>query len=76
MQEGGRKQTGRYTKLTAEVCNVHRLWKLLAPEIVLRRRKEDSGEDIFPKIRKVVRCEMGTLQQQVYEHHPPRRLPW
>jgi hypothetical protein len=59
---------GRFKKLTAEVCNVHRLWKFLGP-IVLRRRKEDTGEAIVPKIRKVVTCPMGTIQQQVYAYH-------
>jgi SNF2 family DNA or RNA helicase len=59
---------GRFKKLTAEVCNVHRLWKLLGP-IVLRRRKQDAGEAIVPRIRRVVRCEMGTLQQKVYRYH-------
>ena len=58
----------RFVKLTAEVCNVHRLWKLLGP-IVLRRRKDDCNEDIVPKIRKVIRCEMGTHQQKVYKYH-------
>ncbi|MDE2106545.1 MAG: DEAD/DEAH box helicase, partial [Patescibacteria group bacterium] len=58
----------RFTKLTAEVCNVHRLWKLLAP-LVLRRRKQDCGEDIVPRVRRVIRCEMGTQQQQVYRYH-------
>ena len=68
-REAGRNtSSGRFKKLTAEVCNIHRLWKLLGP-IVLRRRKQDCGEEIVPKIRKVVRCEMGTLQQQVYQYH-------
>ena len=68
-REAGRNTSpGRFKRLTAEVCNIHRLWKLLGP-IVLRRRKQDCGEEIVPKIRKVVRCEMGTLQQQVYQYH-------
>ncbi len=64
----GRSSGSRYTKLTAEVCNVHRLWKMLGP-LVLRRRKDDCNEDIVPKIRRVVRCEMGTAQQDVYSYH-------
>ena len=60
--------SGRFTKLTAEICNVHRLWKLLAP-IVLRRRKDECGEDIVPTIRKVIRVEPGTRQQKVYRYH-------
>ena len=55
-------------KLTAEVCNVHCLWKLLGP-IVLRRRKDDCSEDIVPKIRRVIHCKMGTLQADVYKYH-------
>jgi hypothetical protein len=60
--------SGRYKRLTAEVCNIHRLWKLFGP-IVLRRRKDDCGEAIVPKIRKVIRCEMGSIQKKVYEFH-------
>lgn len=67
-RSGTRPPASRYTKLTAEVCNVHRLWKLLGP-LVLRRRKDDCNEDIVPKIRKVIRCDMGTLQQKVYSYH-------
>jgi hypothetical protein len=67
-RSSGSEGSGRFTKLTAEVCNVHRLWKLLGP-IVLRRRKDDCHEDIVPKIRRVVRCEMGTHQQRVYQYH-------
>ena len=58
----------RYEKLTAEVCNVHKLWKLLAPN-VLRRRKQDTRQVIVPKIRNVVRVPMGKHQARVYEHH-------
>ena len=67
-REGGSAASGRYKKLTAEVCNIHRLWKLLAP-IVLRRRKDECNEDIVPKIRKVIRCQMGTLQADTYAYH-------
>jgi hypothetical protein len=67
-ENGKHVSNGRFKRLTAEVCNIHRLWKLLGP-IVLRRRKQDCGEEIVDKIRKVVRCEMGTLQQQVYQYH-------
>lgn len=58
----------RFTKLTAEVCNVHGLWKLFGP-VILRRRKQDCGEEIVPRIRKVVRVEMGTEQARVYQYH-------
>lgn len=67
-REKGQSVGGRFTKLTAEVCNIHRLWKLMGPNI-LRRRKQDAGEDIVPKIRKVVRCELGREQRRVYQYH-------
>jgi len=66
--EGAKASSSRYKKLTAEVCNVHLLWKLFGP-IILRRRKQDAGVDIVPKIRKVIRCEMGTWQKKVYQYH-------
>lgn len=56
------------TKLTAQVCNVHRLWKLLAP-VVLRRRKQDIGAELVPKLRHVIRVPMGTEQAAVYAYH-------
>jgi SNF2 family DNA or RNA helicase len=59
---------GRFKKLTPQVCNVHRLWKLLAP-VVLRRRKKEFGEDIVPKHRHIVRVPMGTRQAEVYKYH-------
>jgi hypothetical protein len=62
---GGKMRRG---KATAEVCNIHRLWKLLAP-IVLRRRKQDVGEDIVPKIRQPLRVPMGAKQAEVYKYH-------
>ena len=67
-EKGKKKSASRFKKQTAEVCNVHRLWKLFGP-IVLRRRKQDAGEDIVPKVRRVVRCEMGSLQKKVYGYH-------
>jgi hypothetical protein len=58
----------RFIKFTPQVCNVHRAWKLLAP-IILRRRKDDCGEDIVPKIRHVVRVPMGLSQAAAYQFH-------
>ncbi len=55
-------------KVTAEVCNVHRLWKFLGP-IILRRRKQDCFEDIVPRVKKIFRCKMGTEQRRVYQYH-------
>ncbi|HEV2327621.1 MAG TPA: DEAD/DEAH box helicase [Verrucomicrobiae bacterium] len=57
-----------YSKLTPQVCNVHRAWKLFAP-IILRRRKDNCGEDIVPKVRHVVRVPMGLSQAAVYQYH-------
>lgn len=58
----------RFKKLTPQICSVHRLWKLLAP-IVLRRRKKDFGEDIVAKHRHIVRVPLGRRQAEVYQHH-------
>jgi hypothetical protein len=58
----------RYVRFTPQVCNVHRAWKLLAP-VILRRRKEDCGEQIVPKIRHVVRVPMGLSQAATYQYH-------
>jgi hypothetical protein len=66
--EGKRASSGRFKKLTPEVCNVHRLWKTFGP-IILRRRKQDTGLEIIPKLRRVIRCEMGTLQKKVYQYY-------
>ena len=63
-----REKPARFKKLTPQVCNVHRLWKMFAP-IILRRRKADAGEDIVPKIRQVVRVPMGKEQAAVYKFH-------
>ena len=66
--EGKKSSGSRFKKFTPEVCNVHRLWKLFGP-IILRRRKDATDLEIVPKLRKVIRCEMGTLQKKVYRYH-------
>jgi hypothetical protein len=58
----------RFRKLTAQVCNIHLAWKLLAP-IILRRRKEACGEPIVPKLRHVVRVPLGLYQAAAYQFH-------
>ena len=63
-----REKPARFKKLTPQVCNVHRLWKMFAP-IILRRRKADFGEDIVTKTRHVVRAPMGKEQAAVYKFH-------
>jgi len=70
-EESFRTATGekrRFMKFTPQVCNVHRAWRLLAP-IILRRRKDDCGEEIVPKIRHVVRVPMGLGQAAAYQFH-------
>jgi superfamily II DNA or RNA helicase len=51
-----------------EVCNVHKLWKLISP-LILRRRKEDTGVALVPKHKTVIRVPMGTKQCEVYRYH-------
>lgn len=51
-----------------EICSIHKLWKLIAP-LILRRRKEDVGEDIKPKITNIIRTPMGLKQHEVYRYH-------
>jgi hypothetical protein len=55
-------------KRSAEVCQIHRLWKLLAP-VHLRRRKDDTGLNVQTKIRRVVRVVPGAEQRRVYQYH-------
>lgn len=62
------EQGRRFVKRTPQVCNVHLAWKLLAPNI-LRRRKEDCGEDIVKKVWHTIRVPMGTKQAEVYKFH-------
>ena len=51
-----------------QICNVHRLWKLLAPA-VLYRRKCDIGEAIVPKTIIPIKVKPGTAQHAVYRFH-------
>ena len=67
-KEENSEEKRRFIKFTPQVCNVHRAWKLLAP-IILRRRKDDCGEDIVPKLRHVVRVPMGLGQAAAYQFH-------
>lgn len=67
-KEKNSEKKRRFEKLTAEVCNIHKLWKLLGP-ILLRRRKQECGEDIVPMHSHVVRVPMGKHQAHVYEYH-------
>ncbi len=64
----GRKKRQNRGKATAEVCNIHRLWKLLAP-VLVRRRKRDIGEDIVKKIRFPLYVPLGKHQAATYAYH-------
>ena len=67
-QAKARGERKRFVKKTAHVCNIHLLWKLFAP-IILRRRKNNCGEDIVPMHRRVIRVPMGAEQTAVYKYH-------
>ena len=67
-KEAENGKSRRFKKLTPQVCNVHRLWKMFAP-IILRRRKANFGEDIVTKTRHVVRAPLGKEQADVYKFH-------
>lgn len=58
----------KYIRLTPQVCNVHKAWKMIAP-LILRRRKKDIGREIVPKLRQVLRVPMGRAQAAVYRSH-------
>ena len=62
----GRRLPGK--KQTAEICQLHRLWKLFAP-IVLRRRKADVGGDLVPKTLIPMRVPLATRQAETYRWH-------
>ncbi len=64
----GKKERRRIAKRSARICNIHHLWKLIAP-IVLRRRKDDCGEEIMPKTIRPIYIMPGTAQQRVYAYH-------
>ena len=58
----------RIEKRSARICNIHRLWKIIAP-IVIRRRKDDCGIDIMAKTIRPIITTPGTAQQAVYQFH-------
>lgn len=53
---------------TAAVCNIHRLWKVMGP-ILVRRRKNEIGEEIVKKKRYPIRVPVGKHQAEVYLYH-------
>lgn len=56
------------TRRSARLCQVHKLWKTLAP-VIIRRRKVDCGEEIAPKIMKPILVAPGSAQLAVYHYH-------
>ena len=62
----------RIAKTTARVCNVQRLWRVLAP-VVLRVRKDDCGESLVPKTVRPIEVAMGSAQAVVYKEHLTHR---
>ena len=71
------KRTGRFRKIEKKIpriCNLHRLWKLLSP-VVIRRRKADMNEEIVTKTFIPIRTKLGSAQHKIYSHHlknPPQ----
>lgn len=63
-----RKLKRSFRKTSPQVCNVLGLWKLMAP-IILRRRKKDIGCDIVAKRKEIIRVPMGKHQHDVYDYH-------
>ena len=67
------KKSRKMTKRSARICNIHRLWKLISP-LVLRRRKCDFGEDVVTKTFHTITVQFGAKQQSTYKswvENPP-----
>ncbi|MCG3144179.1 MAG: hypothetical protein HONDAALG_01572 [Gammaproteobacteria bacterium] len=54
-------------KVLPEVTNLAILWRLLASSII-RRRKEETGEDLVPRIFHEIRVPFGTQQRDQYKN--------
>ena len=67
-REGKKRNQVRLSKTSPRVCNVQRLWRLLSP-VVLRRRKADCGLDIVPKTIRPITIQLGTAQSTIYKEH-------
>jgi SNF2 family DNA or RNA helicase len=63
-----KKGKGRIEKRSARICNIHRLWKIIAP-IVIRRTMDNCGETIMPTTIRPIMVTPGTAQQAVYQFH-------
>ena len=64
----GERKKSRIQRRSARICNIHRLWKLLSP-VVIRRRKEECGEDIPGKVVHPISIAPGSAQLAVYRYH-------
>jgi SNF2 family DNA or RNA helicase len=53
-------------KVLPEVSNLSILWRLLCSSIV-RRRKEETGENLVERTFKPITCPFGTQQREMYE---------
>ncbi|MCA9437471.1 MAG: DEAD/DEAH box helicase, partial [Candidatus Omnitrophica bacterium] len=54
-------------RVLPEVTNLAILWRLLASSII-RRRKEETGENLVPRIFHEIRVPFGTEQRQQYKN--------
>jgi len=54
-------------KVLPEVTNLAILWRLLASSII-RRRKEETGENLVPRIFHEIRVPFGTSQREQYKN--------
>lgn len=55
-------------KPIAQVANIYRLWKMVVP-LIIRRRKEDSLAGLVKKVRHEIYVPMGKHQREVYLKH-------
>jgi hypothetical protein len=56
-------------KTTNQICNVHRLWRIIGP-VIVRRRKDDVPDcDIVTKTIVPIRVMPGAEQKRVYKYH-------
>jgi len=60
---GGKRSS---MKVLPEVSNLSILWRLLCSSTI-RRRKEETGEAIVPKVFKPIICPMGQEQVEMYQ---------
>jgi SNF2 family DNA or RNA helicase/predicted RNA methylase len=65
---GDKVTNTKIIKRSSRICNVHHLWKLIAP-IIIRRRKDQCGESIVEKTIRPILAMPGHAQLAVYGHH-------